>query len=741
MFHPTPRARTAARPRLLVVGLVVVGLIASVVAGPITWSGEASAAGLTPQFEGAPWFRPGYVYDQNFPDPDVVYDAGTDTYYAFATTTGGVNLPIMTSSDLITWTARDDHSIENTASGWNDGLPFPAPAGLTWSTGDPAFPHPIWAPGVGRIGGRWVVFYALQIDASGRRCIAYATASVPEGPYLDPKWMLCSDDPMGSIDPKPFTDPATGTTYLLWKDQGYPNRYGQRSWARAITMTNSTTVAWAAGSSPTMLFESSGSWEVHSAENPSLMRMDDGGLALFWSGGEWDSAGYGVGYARCPELRPSSSPVCVRTSEAPVMSRRQGEVGIGGSSAFRDRDGQLRIANHFWAEGLPTDYPNNQRFLVIDRVDVLGGRVIMSHEPGPTTASVAAGYAPIGPTRVLDTRSAVGTTARRRTEAGEVFVVDASGVTSANAVGVTVNLTVVSPLGDGFVTVYECGEPPVASNLNHTVGVIVPDLATVRLNDARHFCVLTSASTHLVVDVEGEWIASGAGRVSSVDPARLLDTRVDGGRPAAGGQVEVQVAGRANVPAGASAAVVALTSANSSAGGFLTAWDCDGPRPTASNVNHGAGVPSTNTAIVPLSARGSLCVSTLVANDVIVDVLGAVTDAGGRLTVDRPARMVDTRDGGTMVGAADTLRVPVSAGGTMAASIVITAVDPIGPSWVAVFACDAAPARGSETSVLNVVGGEIRAAHVIAPLDATGAVCLRPLVPMHLIVDRSGTLA
>ena len=50
-------------------------------------------------YPGAPWFEPGEPYDDNFPDPSVLYDAATGRYYAYATTTGGAYLPAMSSAD------------------------------------------------------------------------------------------------------------------------------------------------------------------------------------------------------------------------------------------------------------------------------------------------------------------------------------------------------------------------------------------------------------------------------------------------------------------------------------------------------------------------------------------------------------------------------------------------------------------------------------------------------------------
>src|SRR3546814_15334630 len=70
-------------------------LVAAVVAAAVL----PSAA-----YPGAPWFEPSKVYDQNFPDPSIVVDGGV--HYAFGTSTGGAYLPVMTSPDARTWTAR-----------------------------------------------------------------------------------------------------------------------------------------------------------------------------------------------------------------------------------------------------------------------------------------------------------------------------------------------------------------------------------------------------------------------------------------------------------------------------------------------------------------------------------------------------------------------------------------------------------------------------------------------------------
>ena len=78
--------------------VVGVSLIAFVLAGLLAVPPPASA------YWGAPWFRPGFPYSSNFPDPTIVRDGGT--FYAYSTMTGGSFLPVMTSTDLVNWTAR-----------------------------------------------------------------------------------------------------------------------------------------------------------------------------------------------------------------------------------------------------------------------------------------------------------------------------------------------------------------------------------------------------------------------------------------------------------------------------------------------------------------------------------------------------------------------------------------------------------------------------------------------------------
>ena len=132
------------------------------------------------------------------------------------------------------------------------------------------------------------------------------------------------------------------------------------------------------------------------------------------------------------------------------------------------------------------------------------------------------------------------------------------GVPATGVAAVVVNVTVTGPSASGFITVYPSGtSQPTASNLNFTAGQTIPNLVTVKLGtdgkiDLRNN---SAGSVHLIADVAGYYLAGTPtvpGAFVSLDPARLLDTRVGNGAPkaavAANGTVDLQVTGRGGVP-------------------------------------------------------------------------------------------------------------------------------------------------------------------------------------------------
>lgn len=86
----------------------------------------------------------------------------------------------------------------------------------------------------------------------------------------------------------------------------------------------------------------------------------------------------------------------------------------------------------------------------------------------------------------------------RRLAHGQTLVVPVSGVGA-----VSLNVTVTEPVGAGFVTVYGCGVRPWASNVNSVAGQTVPNAVLTPVGGDGSFCVYTSMSTHVVLDLNG----------------------------------------------------------------------------------------------------------------------------------------------------------------------------------------------------------------------------------------------
>ncbi|HUF97919.1 MAG TPA: hypothetical protein VMM60_07290, partial [Ilumatobacter sp.] len=200
-----------------------------------------------------------------------------------------------------------------------------------------------------------------------------------------------------------------------------------------------------------------------------------------------------------------------------------------------------------------------------------------------------------------------------------------------DAAAAMVNVTAVDPDDDGFLTVFPCGDLPTTSTVNYFEGQFVPNGAVAELSDDGTVCIYSLAATDILLDVSG-YVPAGAGGLSTMVPARLLDTRpgeltIDGesagdGRVPANGFIEVQVTGRAGIPEDATAAILNVGVVFPDGPGFVTLYPC-GDVPVASNVNHTTGgVVRANNSITQLSDDGSVCIFTLSGTDLILDVAG-----------------------------------------------------------------------------------------------------------------------
>ncbi|HWM20412.1 MAG TPA: hypothetical protein VNO51_12040, partial [Ilumatobacteraceae bacterium] len=142
------------------------------------------------------------------------------------------------------------------------------------------------------------------------------------------------------------------------------------------------------------------------------------------------------------------------------------------------------------------------------------------------------GFESLSPGRLLDSREGQSTVdgqfagigVRAANSVTELLVGGRGGV-PADADAVVLNVTVTGATGNGFITVFPCGEPlPTASNLNFVTGDTVPNAVIVKVGAGGRVCLFAAESaTHLIADVNG-YFPAGSG-FESLSPGRLMDSR------------------------------------------------------------------------------------------------------------------------------------------------------------------------------------------------------------------------
>lgn len=395
------------------------------------------------------------------------------------------------------------------------------------------------------------------------------------------------------------------------------------------------------------------------------------------------------------------------------------------------------------------------------------------------------------PRRILDTRSGLGTPDGKyrlldTQETMSVQVTGRGGVPAEGVSAVVMNVTVPTPAGVGYLTVWPSGRPrPEVSNVNWSninltdpSQPITPSLAnlvTVAVGDGGKVDVFNQlGSTSVVFDVVG-YYSDGSGpqgsRYRSLSPDRLFDTRSGLGsvddRPVGSREVlKVDVTGHAGVPeTGVTGVVMNVTITDPVMPprheSYLTVYPDGATRPAASNLNWQTGMTVANAVTVGVPANGIVDIFNLDGTaEVFADVVGYYTTDdtgdGGRFVSLDPTRVTDTRRGlGSMPGPiwpwVSHAQVIAGSGGipaegAAAAVMNVTVTEPTAPGWITVHPddeCGVVP----EVSSLNFRAGQTIPNLVIGRL-ATEEAC--HLVPgasyfrngspglVHLLVDVFG---
>jgi hypothetical protein len=282
------------------------------------------------------------------------------------------------------------------------------------------------------------------------------------------------------------------------------------------------------------------------------------------------------------------------------------------------------------------------------------------------------------------------------------------------------------------------GVPPTeASSLNPQNARTTSNYVITAVNDAGEFMLYNhSSETHCVIDIAGFCSAGGPGRLTPLDPARLLDTRNGNGAPKAqlrGGQfIDLQVAGRGGVPSsGADSVVINVTTTDATTKGWIGVYSPDVDPPNSSNGNYSPHHTVANMMTCKVGTNGKIRIYVHAGRlDMVVDVVGYYGATGSRMQVASPSRILDTRYGNGAakrpVGAEQTIDLVVRGrGGVPAnASAVImnlTATRATAQSHVKTFPSDVTP---SDTSSINMARNETLANLVISKIGPDGKVKL-----------------
>ncbi|HEY1281895.1 MAG TPA: excalibur calcium-binding domain-containing protein [Acidimicrobiales bacterium] len=253
---------------------------------------------------------------------------------------------------------------------------------------------------------------------------------------------------------------------------------------------------------------------------------------------------------------------------------------------------------------------------------------------GPASAeTVSSNYTAMTPVRVLDTRksSPLGP--------GATYTVGLGAAVSSEATAVVLNVTATEPTSAGFLTVFPAGQAvPLASNVNFEAGQTKANAVTVGVVNRQISIFNGVGTTHVLVDVVGQYTGAQA---SFVSPRRVMDTRQgQGGGSFGPGEVRNLATG---APADAKAVALNVTVTNPTKPGYLTVYPAGGGVPSTSSLNFEPGETVANMVMAGVT-NGSVSLRNFDGDaDVVVDVAGWYFD--GSFVPTAPSRLLDSRTG------------------------------------------------------------------------------------------------
>ena len=387
------------------------------------------------------------------------------------------------------------------------------------------------------------------------------------------------------------------------------------------------------------------------------------------------------------------------------------------------------------------------------------------YDRGAFEAPALDAYHPLAPTRVLDTRSAVGvrTTTPVAPGGAATITLGAGDQIPAGASGVVLNVTVTGGTSAGALKVTAAdpqnpnGSPePVsaitATDLSWGKGETIANLVTVPVGAAAvSFTNTSTGSVQVVADLEGYFAETAADGYTTVGPTRILDTRnatgTRGTSPLGSGAVlSLPVAGQHGVPANASAVVLNVTVTAPGSAGYVTVYPYGQKQPTVSNINFVKGQTVPNLVVVPVGSGGRIDILNHSSSaHVVADLEGYYSPQGLSTFLPwGPERILDTTaQGATRLGAYDSVTLTVDDehgltgfGSPTAAAVELTVLHTGAAGYLVVYPYGSAKPATSNANWTK--GQSVSSLAVVPARDGRIVVTNHSAEPVDLYADLEG---
>lgn len=279
--------------------------------------------------------------------------------------------------------------------------------------------------------------------------------------------------------------------------------------------------------------------------------------------------------------------------------------------------------------------------------------------------TLATDYSAYGPTRILDTRKAIGVSKAKVPQGSAVHLkVAGDGGIPADVTAVALNITVTDATGKGTIAARaDGGSRPQIANFDYGAGQTVANAAIVPVGADGYIDIdnngAAKATADLIADVTGYFRPAKASGYAPTTLSRILDTRKGIGarqaKIAGGGSVPVRIAGVDSIPAsGVTAVAVHVTAADTAGSGWIATVPDGTGVPSTSTLNYAKGQIVSNTVIVPVASDGEIRLYNgggTTPVDLIADVAGyfSAGAANHYVPLKTPTRAVDTLTSGSAI--------------------------------------------------------------------------------------------